>query len=114
MKDFSYRDGDKILQNLLSSDLKKDKYVLSNHLLKQAKKRRINIDYIKLMLLYNEPLGVLSSRRNRFKLFYPSQFNSSDDLIVIIAIDDDERIIGITTYEDKKTHREGIIDDKEF
>ncbi len=115
MKDFSFRDGDKILQNLLSSNNKDDKYILSNHIKIQAKKRKINIDYVGRMLLYNEPLGILSSRKNRFKVFYPSEFHSdTDDLIVIIAIDEDEKIIGVTTFEDVKTHREGLIDDKEF
>lgn len=112
MKNFSYRDGDRILQNLLYSEYKEDKYVLSNHIIEQARKREINISYIEKMLLFNEPLGVLSSRKNRFKVFYPSElYPNTYDLIVVIAIDPDEKIIGVTTYEDVKTHREGIVDD---
>ncbi len=108
MKDFSFRDGDRILENLLSSDYKEDKYVFTKHFIEQAIKRKIDINYIKLMLLYYEPLGILSSRRNRFKVFYPSQFSDNHDLILVIAIDDDEKIVGITTYEDVKSHREGL------
>lgn len=112
MRNFSFRDGDRILQNLLCSEYKEDKYVLSNHIIKQAKKREINIDYVLRMLLFNEPLGLLSSRENRFKVFYPSEFHPNTlDLIVVIAIDPDEKIIGVTTYEDSKTHREGIFND---
>jgi hypothetical protein len=62
------------------------------------------------MLLNEEPLGVLSSRQNRFKVYYPSENHNDLDLIVVVAIDDDEKIIGVTTFEDKKIYREGKND----
>jgi len=60
------------------------------------------------MLLNEEPIGVLSSRKNRFKIYYPSEHHDNLDLIIVIAIDKDEKITGVTTYEDKKTNREGV------
>lgn len=60
------------------------------------------------MLLNEEPLGVLSSRKNRFKVYYPSENHKDLDLIVVIAIDEDEKIVGVTAFEDKKTYRQGI------
>ncbi len=108
MIDYSFRQGDKILQELLKSGNKQDKYVFTNHLKSRANLRKINLNYIRQMLLNEEPLGILSSRKNRFKLFYPSENNIDLDLIIVIAIDDNQKIIGVTVYEDKKTHREGI------
>lgn len=108
MVEYSFREGDKILQNLITCEDKDERYVLTPHLKSRAKLRKINIDYIKRMLLNEEPLGVLSSRKNRFKIFYPSENHQDLDLIIVIAIDDTQNIIGVTTYEDVKTHREGI------
>lgn len=106
MAEYSFRQGDKILQKLIESDDKN--YVLSSHLESRANLRKIDLNYIKTMLLNEEPLGVLSSRKNRFKVYYPSENNKDLDLIIVIAIDDDEKIIGVTTFEDIKTYREGI------
>lgn len=109
--EYSFRDGDRILQNLITSDNKQDKYYLTPHIKQRANLRNISIEYLEYMLINEEPLGVLSSRRNRFKVFYPSELHSdSKDLIVVIKIEDDEKIIAITTYEDNKTHREGIVE----
>ena len=111
MNEYSFRDGDKILQNLINSDDKQDKYYLTPHIRQRASIRDINIEYLESVLINDEPLGVLSTRRNRFKVFYPSELHSDTlDLIVVIAIDDNEKIIGVTTYEDSKTHREGILE----
>lgn len=65
-------------------------------------------DYIEYMLLNEEPLGMLSSRKNRFKVYYPSKNHDDLDLIIVIAIDDDQKVIGVTVFEDEKTHREGV------
>lgn len=109
MKNYSYREGDKILQKLINSNDKKDKYVLSTHLITQANKRNINLKYLESKLINEEPLGLLSTRKNRFKVFFPSESSpDTHDLIVIIAIDDDKKIIGVTTYEDPITYREGV------
>lgn len=83
-------------------------YVSTNHLKSRANIRKINLDYIEKMLLNEEPLGVLSSRKNRFKVYYPSENHKDLDLIVVIAIDEDEKIVGVTAFEDKKTYRQGI------
>ncbi len=109
MTNYSFREGDKVLQKLIQSKNKEKKYVRTKHIENQAKKRKINIDYLEKMLLTKEPLGVLSSRKNRFKIFFPSETNGDkNDLIIIIAIESDETIIGVTAYEDSKTKREGI------
>jgi hypothetical protein len=108
MAEYSFREGDKILQNLIKSEDKNKMYILTPHLKSRANLRKIDIDYIKKMLLTQEPLGVLSSRKNRFKIFYPSENDPYFDLIIVIAIDDDQKIIGVTTYEDIISHREGI------
>ncbi len=105
---YSFREGDKILQKLIQSNNNEKNYELSSHLKSRAKLRKINLSYIKKMLLNEEPIGVLSSRKNRFKIYYPSEHHSNLDLIIVIAIDKDEKITGVTTYEDKKTNREGV------
>ena len=71
MVTYSFRQGDKILQELLKSDDKNSKYIFTNHLKSRANLRKINLNNIKQMLLNEEPLGILSSRKNRFKLFLP-------------------------------------------
>lgn len=110
MNEYSFRDGDKILQKLITSDNKEDKYYLTPHIRQRAKLREINIKYLESILINEEPLGILSSRRNRFKIFYSSEIHpDSSDLIIVIAIDD-EKIICLTTYEDSKTYRERIIE----
>ena len=103
---FTYREGDKILQELITLESKEEKLELSNHFKKRAKLRGISIDYAKKMILNEEPLGLLSSRDNRFKVFYPGEHE--DDLVVVIAIEDDYKVIGVTVYEDKISKREGI------
>ena len=108
MKDYSYREGDKVLQKLINSKNKDKKYISSRHIKKQALLRKINIKYVEKMLLTKEPLGLLSSRKNRFKVYFPSELNPKNDLIVLIAIDSDDKIIGVTTYEDPITKREGV------
>ena len=110
MNEYSFREGYEILQNLINSDYKQGKYYLTPHIRQRASIRDINIEYLESVLINDEPLGLLSTRRNRFKLFYPSELHSdTHDLIVVIAIDN-EKIIGVTTYEDSKTHREGIVE----
>lgn len=104
--EYSYREGDRILQKLIKS--KNKKYKPTCHIKKKTKFRKININYLEKMLLTKEPLGVLSSKKNRFKVYYPSELNPNNDLIIVIAIDSDETIVGITAYEDSKTKREGI------
>ena len=53
MIEYSFREGDKILQNLIMADTKEDLYVLSNHLKERADFRKISVNYIKKMLLKN-------------------------------------------------------------
>ena len=108
MREYSYREGDTILHKLIKSNEKHKKYVRTHHIEKKAKIRNINIKSLENMLLNKEPLGVLSSRDNRFKIYFPSESDSESDLIIIVAIEDDETIIGVTTYDDPKTKREGI------
>ena len=108
MAEYSFREGDKILQNLIKAKNKNDKYIFTHHLKSRAKLRKINLNYIDKVLLNEEPLGILSSRKNRFKVYYPSENHDDLDLIIVIEIDDNQKIIGVTTFEDKKTHREGI------
>ncbi len=108
MKEYSYREGDRVLQKLIKSKDKEKKYALTKHIKKKAILRKINIAYIEKMLLTKEPLGLLSSRKNRFKVYFPSETDSNNDLIVVIAIDSDDKIIGVTTYEDPISKREGI------
>ena len=108
MAEYSFREGYRILQNLVKSRNKNDNYVLSHHLKSRAKLRKIDLNYIEEMLLNEEPLGILSSRKNRFKVYYPSKNHEDLDLIIVIAIDVDEKIIGVILFEDEKTHREGI------
>ena len=67
MVEYSFRDGDRILQNLIKSDDKGKGYRLSNHLKSRANLRNINLNYLENMLLNEEPLGVLSSRKTDSK-----------------------------------------------
>ena len=59
------------------------------------------------MVLNTEPLGVLSSVENKFNVFYQSEHNNYEDLIVIIAIDDNNDIIILTVFEDSISKRIG-------
>ena len=98
MAKYSFREGDRILQKLIKTKNKKEKYILTHHLKSRAKLRKINLNYIEKMLLNEEPLGILSSRKNRFKVYYPSEKHDDLDLIIVIAIDDNQKIIGVTIY----------------
>ena len=55
--EYSYREGDRILQKLIKS--KNKKYKPTCHIKKKTKFRKININYLEKMLLTKEPLGVL-------------------------------------------------------
>lgn len=46
MVEYSFREGDRILQNLVKSKNKNDNYVLSHHLKSRAKLRKIDLNYI--------------------------------------------------------------------
>ena len=105
MKNCTFREGDKVLQNLIKVN-SIDKLELTNHFIKRSIIRHISIDYVKEMLLNEEPLGLLSSYENRFKVFYPSE-NKKFDLIVVIAIEDG-KVVVLTAYEDNISKREGI------
>lgn len=43
MIEYSYREGDKILQNLILADDKEGLYILSDHIKKRANFRKINL-----------------------------------------------------------------------
>lgn len=59
------------------------------------------------MILNNEPLGVLSSKKNTFKIYYPSENDNTKDLIIIIGVIDNKNIKVITIYENELSKREG-------
>ena len=61
MVEYSFRDGDRILQNLTESDDKGKGYRLSNHLKSRANLRNINLNCLENMLLNDSSNGICNS-----------------------------------------------------
>ena len=69
-----------------------------NHALNRTDVRRIPIEYIEKCLKSLKPLGINKTRENRFSLIYPHETKSTEDLYIIIEINDFKEIEVITIY----------------
>jgi len=68
------------------------------HALNRTNVRGITIEYIEKCLKSLKPLGINKTRENRFSLIYPHETKSSEDLYIIIEINDFKEIDVITIY----------------
>ncbi len=102
MKDYNIEDAQKILK---SHNLK-NKIKLKNHVLDNWFKRGYSLNYIFDCLTNKIPLSISKTRENRFKMIYPHETNSNDDLYIIIEINDDREVSVITAYSFNKRRRE--------
>jgi len=66
--------------------------------LKRSVQRKVPIKYIEKCIKSIEPLGISKTMENRFMLIYPHETKSSEDVYIIIEIDDYQEIMVITTY----------------
>ena len=65
--------------------------------MERSNERNIKIEYITKCLTNLTPLGITKTRENRFKLIYPHK-QASEDLYIVIEIDDYQEIEIITIY----------------
>jgi hypothetical protein len=75
-----------------------DDFRIINHALNRTNVREVTIGYIEKCLKSLEPLGINKTRENRFSLIYPHETKSSEDLYIIIEINDFKEIEVITIY----------------
>jgi len=68
------------------------------HALNRINLREVKIEYIEKCLNSFEPLGINKTRENRFSLIYPHETRQSEDLYIIIEINDFKEIEIITIY----------------
>lgn len=101
MLDYTIEDAQGILKSFDSSELRLDSHVLDNWF-----ERDINFDYIFECLNDKMLLSISKTMENRFKLIYPHETVKSQDLYIIIEIDDFERITVKTAYSFSKTRRQ--------
>lgn len=69
-----------------------DDFRIIKHALNRINIREITIEYIEKSLKSLEPLGINKTRENRFSLIYPHETKSSEDLYIIIEINDFKEI----------------------
>lgn len=97
-KNYSCGDVDVILQGLT-----KNKLILTRHSFQRETLREINEKYVKDMIFNEDPLDINQDKgNNEFKLFYPSETHSNKELIIVIAIDNDENVIIQSVWEEKR------------
>lgn len=94
---FSISDVDEILMNLNGNNL-----IFTRHCFKREQSRGINEEYIKKVLLNEDPIDIEQDKRNEFKLYYPSENYSNKELIIIIAIDKSKSVIIQSVWESKR------------
>jgi len=83
---------------------------ISPHVLEKWLERGIDFNYIKECLNNKVPLGNNKTMENRFKLIYPHKTKTSEDLYIIIEINDYKNIEVVTLYSFNKNRRERIYE----
>ncbi len=94
---YSISDVDEILMNLNGNKL-----IFTKHCFKREQSRRISEEYIRKVILNEDPLDIEQDKRNEFKLYYPSENYSNKELVIIIAIDKDKSVIIQSVWESKR------------
>ncbi|WP_461462200.1 DUF4258 domain-containing protein [Methanobrevibacter sp.] len=94
---YSISDVDEILMNLNGNKL-----IFTKHCFKREQSRGISEEYIRKVILNEDPLDIEQDKRNEFKLYYPSENYSNKELVIIIAIDKDKSVIIQSVWESKR------------
>lgn len=101
MKDYNIEDPQRILKTCNPNEIN-----MVNHVLDKWFNRGYNFAYIFDCLLNKIPLAIIKQKKNRFKIIYPHETIKSQDLYIIIEIEDDKKILIITVYSFDKRRRE--------
>lgn len=94
---YSISDVDEILMSLNGNKL-----IFTKHCFKREQSRGISEEYIRKVILNEDPLDIEQDKRNEFKLYYPSENYSNKELVIIIAIDKDKSVIIQSVWESKR------------
>lgn len=87
--------------------LKKSKDInISPHVLDNWLGRGIDFNYLRKCIIDKIPLSISKTMYNRFKLIYPHETKTSEDLYIIIEITDNQDIEVVTSYSFNKNRRE--------
>ena len=79
---------------------------ISPHVLENWLERGIDFNYVEECLTTKVPLGNNKTMENRFKLIYPHKTKPSEDLYIIIEINDYQDVEVVTIYSFNKNRRE--------
>ncbi len=90
-----------IIDAFIAGSLRTDQIKFSTHYEKRLIERDLDRDYVRNLILNEEPLDIADeANKNHFKLYYPSE-NPNYQLIVTIVTKADF-ILVTTVYENKK------------
>jgi hypothetical protein len=76
-----------------------------DHVLDNWFSRDTDFNYIEECIKEKIPLAIIKTRENRFKLIYPHNIKTKNDLYIIIEITDNEEIEVVTSYPFKEDRR---------
>ena len=97
-KHYSIGDAEEIILQATPKNL-----VFTRHSFRRETKRNINETYIKKAILELDYLDITrDDRNNEFKLYYPSETHDNKELIIVIAIDDNENVINVVIKEKRE------------
>ncbi len=96
-KYYSIGDAEEIILQSNKKDL-----IFTIHSFKRESKRNISEEYVKKAILELDYLDITQDGGNEFKLYYPSQTQDNKELIIVIAINDDKKIIIQSVWEEKR------------
>jgi len=86
----------------LEYDIKETKHILESF---SKRYSEISRDDVYNSLINKIPLGINKTSHNTFKLIYDNPKKNTEDLYIIIAIDERKDILVITTYSNTKNRR---------
>ena len=97
-KHYSIGDAEEIILQATPKNL-----IFTRHSFRRETKRNISETYIKKAILELDYLDITrDDRNNEFKLYYPSETRDNKELIIVIAIDDNENVIIQSVWEEKR------------
>lgn len=104
MRDYNINEVIKILKHHNPNEI-----YASPHILENCFERNYSLNYVFVSLLEKIPLSISKTCENRFLLIYPHETIKSQDLYIVIEIDDYEKITIVTVYCFDKRRREREI-----
>ncbi len=100
MKDFDIEDALRIIQNCDENSIKDTRHFRFRNV-----QRNYDSDLIYQTLLFKPIVGILKQDYNKFKIYYEHEIKISEDIILIIAIEENNLINLITTFSTSKQQR---------